>query len=572
MELKTRAEAKATVLEIQQKLHRWSEDGTEKFSRIYNLLYNPNVLSLAWYKLQGNKGSRTGGTDKLTAKAVIGEIGVKEWLTSIETKLRTRAFEADTVRRCWIPKPNSDKMRPLGIPTLEDRLVQMALKILLEPIFEARFQECSHGFRPNRGSLGAIAEIRDTMRPRYKYEWVIEADFRSCFDRIPHGLLLQCVERTVTDRRILRLIKGFLKAGVMEDGKTRQPISGTPQGGIISPLLANIYLTQLDDEYQHRFHDLTQGVRRGVMRRGGYLCRLIRYADDFVVMVRGTKEQAMKELENLNKFVSDTLQMELAEEKTGIAPLTDGFVFLGYRLWRGRSRKAPYGLITILLPSKKAQNSFREKIVSLTSRSTAWHEPDTIIRSINRVIAGWGGNFRFGLVSRCFSKLDKYIFERLERWLLTKHRRGKPKDEGKNGLNHNTKKWIYKHYYTRDIGGRLRWQWKQTVLLRFSELAPAKDFLPWHYKKTATPYNNNKPRKTVLTDWMVPSTDQMFSENDYRMRRMESSLKRLYRPNRSKTRWRARCRETCTSGSGTGQGKRVRQQDGAPLATSTRIG
>ena len=179
-------EAGSKVLRLQQKLYRWSLKGIYEMKHIYNLVYHPAVLSLAWKFLKDNRGSRTAGMDGITAKKVIEEIGTDEWLTTVHNRLRNREYQPAPVKRTYIPK-GSGKMRPLGIPTLEDRLVQMALKIVLEPIFEAKFKNCSNGFRPNRGPWQAMSQIWSYMRPRNGYEWVIEADLRSCFDNIDHG-------------------------------------------------------------------------------------------------------------------------------------------------------------------------------------------------------------------------------------------------------------------------------------------------------------------------------------------------------------------------------------------------
>ena len=304
---------------------------------MYNLTYNQYVLSMAWHMLKNNSGSRTAGVDGVKLKMVEEEIGVNQWLTGIQESLRAKTFKPDLIRRCYIPKPGKNTMRPLGIPTLEDRLVQMALKLILEPIFEAKFRSCSTGFRPNRGPIHAVAQVQRYMKPNLRYDWVIEADIRNCFGNINHGLLLHRISRTVRDKRILSLTRSFFKAGVMEDGKVTQPISGSPQGGIISPLLANIYLDQMDQIYDEKYHQTNKYERKLNAEDGIPIIRLIRYADDFILLVRGDRTVAEESFRELQDIVQNKLRMELAEEKTGIHKLEDGFDFLGYNFRRGAS-------------------------------------------------------------------------------------------------------------------------------------------------------------------------------------------------------------------------------------------
>ena len=361
MELIPKAEAKDKVLHLGRKLYRWSKEENYEFKRVYNLVYNPYVLSLAWYLLQKNQGSRTAGTDGITRKIVENEIGVEQWLTDIQMKLRNKTYSPDIIRRTYIPKYGKLEMRPLGIPTLEDRLVQMALKIILEPIFEAKFKGCSLGFRPSRGPIQAISMVRLYMRPASQYDWVIEADIKNCFGNINHGILLRQVKRTVADKKVISLIKGFLKSRIMEEGEVHFPVTGSPQGGIISPLLANVYLNQLDELYHNKYHTMTIHYRRKEISQGKPVLRLIRYADDFIILVKGNQEQAENELKRLRNFTRNTLKMELAEEKTGIRSLHEGFGFLGYNFIRGKSLRTRKES-TILLPSREAIIKFPRKI------------------------------------------------------------------------------------------------------------------------------------------------------------------------------------------------------------------
>lgn len=473
MELIPRKIAEEQVLHLQRKFFRWSKHDEFSFGRIYNLLYNPFVLSLAWYLLCGNQGSRTPGVDGVTVKTVKNRIGVVKWLSDIEHQLRERTFEPDLVRRSRIEKQGKPgQYRDLGIATLADRLVQMSAKLVLEPIFEARFKQCSFGFRPRRSAHDAIARIYTFMHPRYKYEWVVEADFRSCFDNINHGLLRQEIRKTVRDKRILALIRAFLKAGVMEDESIRHPVSGTPQGGIISPLLANIYLSQLDALYT-RFHSMDHNERRRWRKRGLPMIQYTRYADDFVILVQGTREHAEAVLSDLRLFVRDALKMELAEEKTGILHVKEGFDFLGYHLRLGKSQCADRPA-RVLRPSRKAIMRFRRKIKELTSKRMVQKPLKRVLVELNRVIRGWGQYFRYGTVSRLFGKLDWYVKRRIYLWLRKKYAR-------------RTYRWLRKQFYHPNILGRRRWT-SEGVSIRLLQ----DQFRPTHFrgvrKKLSSPY------------------------------------------------------------------------------------
>ena len=232
-------EAEPRVLAMQSKLHQWAKaDPGRSFDDVFNLVYDPAFLVVAWSRVRANKGARTAGVDGVAARPVV--FGVESMLDGLRDDLKARRFRPERVREKTIPKA-SGKVRSLGIPTVADRVVQASLKLVLEPIFEADFKPCSYGFRPKRRAQDAIAEIHYLGSPSRNYHWVFEADIKACFDEIDHTALMERVRRRVRDKRVLGLVKAFLKAGVLaEDGSRRATITGTPQGGILSPLLANI--------------------------------------------------------------------------------------------------------------------------------------------------------------------------------------------------------------------------------------------------------------------------------------------------------------------------------------------
>jgi len=284
-------EARARVLGIQAKLHRWAagEPG-RRFDDLFNLVTGPAFLVVAWDRVRTNRGARTAGVDGATAYYIWAIRGEAAFLAGLRADLKAGAFVPLPVRERMIPK-SGGRLRRLGIPTVRDRVAQAALKLVLEPLFEADFQPCSYGFRPRRRAQDAIAEI--VQFHGHGYRWLLDADIEACFDSIDHAALLGRVRRRVGDKRVLRLVKAFLKAGILTaDGAELGTVTGTPQGGILSPLLANIALSVLDDHFAEPWRATgTSTRRRGIRKRGGATFRLIRYADDCAPRTR--RETAM---------------------------------------------------------------------------------------------------------------------------------------------------------------------------------------------------------------------------------------------------------------------------------------
>ncbi|MEU0374776.1 reverse transcriptase domain-containing protein [Streptomyces sp. NPDC006283] len=281
--------AERRVLEIQTKLHHWANDDPHRrFDDLYNLVYEPAFLAMAWERVAGNKGARSAGVDGMTVTFVRERIGEAQFLSELREQLKSRSFRPVPVRERMIPKPGSRKRRRLGIPTVADRVVQASLKLVLEPIFEADFAPCSYGFRPNRRAHDAMAETR--FLASKTYEWVLEGDITACFDEISHSALMDRVRARIGDKRMLTLVKAFLKAGILtEVGTSKETVTGTPQGGILSPLLANVALSVLDEHFTKIEGGPQTSPKRRFTRRQKGLAnyRLIRYADDFVILVSG---------------------------------------------------------------------------------------------------------------------------------------------------------------------------------------------------------------------------------------------------------------------------------------------
>ena len=413
------------VRTIQDKLHCWAvTDGDRRFDDLYNWVCDPAVLTIAWKRVAGNKGSRTAGIDRSTVTGIESRTGVEAFLRDVRERLRSRTFTPVPVREVMIPKA-SGKLRALGIPTVTDRVVQAALKLVLEPIFEADFQSCSYGFRPNRRAQDAVAEIHHFTTK--SYEWVLEADIEACFDNIDHTALMDRIRGRIGDKRVLALVKSFLKAGVLTaTGSMEGTITGTPQGGILSPLLANIALSVLDDHFTQRWQqEMGNEQQRQKRRRNGQAnYRLVRYADDFVIVVTGTREHA----EHLRDQVADVLApigLRLSIEKTHVVHIDDGFDFLGFNIRRMRKRGSQKRFV-YTRPSNKAIASIKERVRTMTYRNTLHHDPGYLFGYLGRVLRGWANYFRHGVSKRIFNAIDSYTWERITNWLRKKHRIGWP--------------------------------------------------------------------------------------------------------------------------------------------------
>ena len=335
-------EAELRVRVMQTKLHCWAmADPGRRFDDLFNLVYDPAFLVVAWRRVRGNKGARTAGVDGVKPRFVTGSAQVV--LEGLRAKLKAREFVPARVREKAIPKAGG-KIRHLGIPTAADRVVQASLKLVLEPIFEADFKPCSYGFRPKRRAQDAIAEIHFLGTPTRNYEWVFEADITACFDEIDHDALMGRVRDRIGDKRVLALVKAFLRAGLLtEQGRQRDTVTGTPQGGILSPLLANIALSVLDEHFTNKWEALRSRVGRAKHRRhGGPTMRIVRYADDFVVMVNGTREHAEALWDEIGEVLAP-MGLRLSEAKTKVCHIDEGFDFLGWRIqrrsWRSRTGK-----------------------------------------------------------------------------------------------------------------------------------------------------------------------------------------------------------------------------------------
>lgn len=388
--------------ELQRALYRAAKrSATRRFHALYDKVFREDILRKAWELVKANRGAA--GVDRQTIQA-IEDAGVEAFLQALRGELGEGRYRPQPVRRVYIPKPGGQQ-RPLGIPAVRDRVVQMAVKIVIEPIFEADFQPCSYGFRPKQSAHEANEAIRQGVNRGLEY--VVDADIESYFDTIDQDKLMGMVAKRVSDRRMLKLIRGFLKAGVLEDGQVRAATTGTPQGGVLSPLLANIYLNYLDRVWTERCRQV--GV-------------LVRYADDLVILCR-TEADAWEAYRRLG-IVTERLGLTLHPTKTRLVNLKgghEGFDFLGFHHRKVRSwRYQRYYLQC--WPRRQATQAMREKVRTITGRRGGrTRSLEEVIGELNPVVRGWGNYFREGNSTRQFQALDSYVRERLCLFLSKKH-------------------------------------------------------------------------------------------------------------------------------------------------------
>lgn len=376
------------------------KDKQRRFHALYDRIFRLDILWRAWKEVRENKGNA--GIDGITFE-MIEEYGVEEYLLDIQEDLKNKEYRPKPVKRVYIPKPDG-KQRPLGIPTIRDRIVQQACKIVIEPIFEANFLDSSYGFRPKRDAKQATGKVKKEL---YKNWYVVDADIQGYFDNINHEILLGLLNRRISDRRVIKLCRQWLQSGVIENGKYYPTEKGSPQGGVISPLLANIYLHVLDSYWENH-------KELGV---------IVRYADDAVIVCR-TRKDAELAFEHLKRIMTK-LKLTLNPQKTKVVDMNkESFDFLGFRYQKfGKTksgRKVPY-----MMPGKKAMKKVKDAIRVITCRKSAYEGLEQKVEKLNPLIRGWRNYFQHGNSTKRFKQLDEYVWMKL--WRRVYYRRKQKK-------------------------------------------------------------------------------------------------------------------------------------------------
>jgi RNA-directed DNA polymerase len=395
---------------LQRTLYRVAKSQPQRrLTLLYDKICRIDILKEAWRRVRSNGGAA--GVDRMSIEAV-REYGEERFVQELQQELHAGSYRVNPVRRVHIPKPGQPgQTRPLGIPTVKDRVVQMAVKLVIEPLFEADFCPCSYGFRPKRTTRMALSVIAKSLKAGYTC--VVDVDLKSYFDTIDHDLLMEFVGRRVGDGRVLRLIRAWLKAGVMEEGKVRHPDRGSPQGGVISPVLSNIVLHEIDRQWCTRDGQAIASVQ------------LVRYADDMVLLAN-TAEAAHQAWERLQEQFAQ-LRLVVNEQKSRVTTLDDGFAFLGFEFRRRRGR-------VYLWPRMKARKRIMERVRQKV-RSFRSSEPlAVVIGALNPVLWGWCTYFRVGHSNRVFHSIDWAVRQEIQLWLRRKHR---------CSWRHAQKRWTY---------------------------------------------------------------------------------------------------------------------------------
>jgi group II intron reverse transcriptase/maturase len=379
-------------------LYRVAKQQPERrFTLLYDKVCRQDILQEAWRRVKSNKGAA--GVDDVDIDEV-REYGEARFLSEIEQELRDGSYRVSLVRRVHIEKPGQPgKTRPLGIPTVKDRTIQMAVKLVIEPLFEADFVPCSFGFRPEKTPRMALSIIAEKTQAGYSY--VVDVDLKSYFDTIDHELLMQLVGRRVGDVRVLRLIRAWLKAGVLEEGKVTRPDRGSPQGGVVSPLLSNVMLHEVDRQWCRGDGTMSHSVV------------LVRYADDMVLLAR-TESEARQAWERLQSQFA-ALRLVVNQEKSRLTTVEEGFAFLGFEF-----RKPPRRML-YMWPRKKACQHIRDRVREVVRSFPSSASVGEVIRKLHPILNGWCTYFRVGNSNRIFHQIDWAVQSELQLWLRRKH-------------------------------------------------------------------------------------------------------------------------------------------------------
>jgi RNA-directed DNA polymerase len=508
------------IIKAQQGLARKAQANKEhRFEDLYHLLWKREWIEAALWHVLNNDGSQTPGVDGISWKSFNdaeksdseNEKFRQQFIDELQAELKARTYQPSPVRRVEIPKPGTNKKRPLGIPTVKDRTVQMLLKMVLEPIWEADFYYFSNGFRPGRCTMDCIQPLYKLCGTRTGYRWVIEGDIRACFDKIPHEHLLDAVARRIADTSILTLIRRFLKSGIMIERTLVPSEEGTPQGGIASPLLANIYLHRFDEWYTQHYgvpdkqtdkRAYLAWQRRRFKGKDQAAVQMFRYADDWILVIRGTQAQAQDIKEACKAFLRDDMGLELSEEKTRITHIEDGFDFLGFRIFRCNTPSDGRKVGVFMRPTEKGLKRVQAKIKTMTTSSTTNDDYTNKIQAVNAVVRGWATYYRAVNPTETFHKLDNYIWLRLRKWLEKKYRIG-PKEVRRRFMPHQPgPKGGRDEFAAQDVEGKWVWRYRATQTKLIYHRPTIKRHWPHPYLE-----------KVKVEPYLLPTLKEMWQGN-----------------------------------------------------------
>lgn len=492
-------------------------DMKDRFNDLFNMMSHPFWLYVALNGIIHNSGAKTAGVDGVVASDILSDsVDQRVQITNdLSQELRSKTYRPSPVRRVYIEKANG-KPRPLGIPTIRDRIVQEALRMLVEPIFESYFLDCSTGFRPSRRTMDAIQQVWLYGHNNVKMWWAVEGDIKGCFDNIPHRKLMAVLRQYIKDKKVLNLIQLFLGAGILWKGKVICPQKGVPQGGIVSPLLANVYLHEMDKYWWRNYGCLSESEKSHRRRTGLSNVRLVRYADDFVLQTNGGIDFAYQLRSEFGDVLAG-LGLELSMEKTKVTHLNDGLDFLGFNIKRKHSKQSNKSIV-LLTPSQANIDKFKATIRNLTSFDTVNVDPVNKLRALNEVISGWGNYYRHGHVSKVFRRLDSFCHMRMYYWLKKKH--------SNLSATKSVKSHVLKTFLRRDKKGWLSWMVYGKSLKRLIDIPRDKYKFAW--PKSGNPYLEYGSTHMMIADHVpLPSSETIWRGHSEQGAYAVSRLERL---------------------------------------------
>lgn len=446
-----------------------------RFTNLYSLMHWDYWIECAAATVLARPGSSTAGVDGRTRDAFLTDY--ENQINIIRQELKQKTYMPQPVRRTYIPKSNG-RQRPLGIPVLRDRIVQEALRAILDPIYESDSWSHSYGFRKGRSTMDAIAVAMSLFNSR-TYRYVIEGDIKGYFDNVHHRKLLSILRKHIADKDIITLIWKFLKAGVMEGGLFTRTETGVPQGGIISPLLANVYLNEFDQWVANRWY-LTPYEQSKRRKAGIGNYRMVRYADDWLIISNDHIEGVKQAKEEIKEFLATELHLELSEEKTKLTHINDGFDFLGFHIQRVKSEGR---WVNHLRPADKNKVKIKKRIKELTSRNWTWMDEYTRLTTLNAIVKGWAEYYKYTSLLSDIEEITRYTWHRYLLWLRAKHK-GSHKGQlikAKTKVIHNRTRWTAEIREGDKMLEAYQWLPTRIELKRRRYLQKGKDGFPHPY-------------------------------------------------------------------------------------------